>query len=85
MAMHPLELEIAAEELLVLQFYMTGLAAQVTTGLSELAEDSDVTTIAAAKVAYDAARNAYASYGNIRLPAVVNSGIFTRIAAEAAA
>lgn len=85
MALHDYERQIAAEELLVLQCGLTTLASTIQTAFTLLAEASDVTTIQAAKTAYDAARNAYADYNNIRLPAVANTAIFTKIATEAAA
>lgn len=85
MAVTDWERQIAAEELLNLQYHLTTLAAQVQTDLSGLAESSTVAEIHTAKTAYDVTRNAFANYGNIRIPAPVNTTIFTKIAAEAAA
>lgn len=85
MAVTDWERQIAAEELLNLQYHLTTLTAQIQTDLSGLAEESDVATINTAKTAYDVTRAAYADYGNIRVPAAVNTAIFSKIAEEAAA
>lgn len=88
MALNPLEKQMAAEELLVLQYYLTSLAAKVTadlTALTAAGQNATATAINAAYIAYNTDRNAYADYGNVRLPTVVNTSIFTKIAAEAAA
>ncbi|MDY0094824.1 MAG: hypothetical protein RBT80_19185 [Candidatus Vecturithrix sp.] len=84
MPLHSLELEIAAEELLVKKHYLDEMQTTIDTAFTSLTEESDAATIAACYDAYETVRGASADYSNIRLPVLTNTELYGRVKLEAA-